>query len=126
MRALTRRVDMVEVQLLASTLVVQRRAGGDLPEAMESLARVVRDRLNYQRQFRAATAAGRLSTILIALVGPALVFGHLAVADGLHDGAVGNGDRKANGRRCRCLVRDRTLSDLSYPSSGVLNATVNP
>jgi tight adherence protein B len=50
--------------------MVQRRAGGSLPITLERLARVVRDRLSYQRQFRAATAAGRMSMIIILLAGP--------------------------------------------------------
>jgi tight adherence protein B len=72
MRALTRRVPIVEIQILASTLVVQRRTGGDLPGALESLARVIRDRLNYYRQFRAATAASRVSFVVMSLAGPVL------------------------------------------------------
>jgi tight adherence protein B len=75
MRALTRRVPIVEVQILASTLVVQRRTGGDLPSALESLSQVIRDRLNYYRQFRVATASARLSSILIASAGPAMAVG---------------------------------------------------
>ena len=54
---------------------MQRRTGGDLPTALQSLARVIRDRLNYYRQFRAATAAARLSSILIGLTGPAIAVG---------------------------------------------------
>ena len=72
MRALTRRVPIVEIQILASTLVIQRRTGGDLPEALESLARVIRDRLNYYRQFRAATAASRVSFLVMSLAGPVM------------------------------------------------------
>ncbi len=53
--------------------MVQRRTGGNLPLTLERLARVVRDRLSYYRQFRAATAAGRLSALVIALAGPLLV-----------------------------------------------------
>ncbi len=56
MRSLSRRVAVLEMQLLAATLIVQRRAGGNLPDTLQTLAKVVRDRLSYHRQFRAATA----------------------------------------------------------------------
>jgi tight adherence protein B len=69
-RSLTRRAPLPETRILAATLMVQRRAGGSLPITLERLARVVRDRLSYQRQFRAATAAGRMSMIIILLAGP--------------------------------------------------------
>ena len=70
LRALTRRAPIVEMRILAAALVVQRYAGGNLPITLERLSRVIRDRLSYYRSFRAATAAGRASTILIGLAGP--------------------------------------------------------
>jgi tight adherence protein B len=75
MRALTRRVPLAEMQILASTLIVQRRAGGHLAETLETLVRVLRDRLNYQRHFRATTAAARLSAFVIGFGGPLIALG---------------------------------------------------
>jgi tight adherence protein B len=75
-RSLTRRAPLPETRILAATLMVQRRAGGSLPITLERLARVIRDRISYQRQFRAATAAGRMSMFLILLLGP-LVFAYM-------------------------------------------------
>jgi tight adherence protein B len=69
-RGLTRRAPVPETRILAATLMVQRRAGGSLPVTLERLAHVVRDRLSYQRQFRAATAASKISTLIILLAGP--------------------------------------------------------
>lgn len=74
MRALTRRVPLDEARILASTLVIQRRMGGDLPETLATLVKVIRDRLSYTRQFRAATTAPRLSAIGIALAGMFLLY----------------------------------------------------
>lgn len=73
MRALVRRNPIMEMRLLASTLIVQRKTGGNLTITLERLAHVIRDRISYRRQFRAATAAGRISAIVIALAAP-LVF----------------------------------------------------
>lgn len=70
MRALSRRVHIPEMRILASTFVVQRRAGGSLPITLERLAKVIRDRITYFRQFRAATAGARLSMIVVAVIGP--------------------------------------------------------
>eukprot|EP00913_Durusdinium_trenchii_P028283 g26511.t1 len=70
MRSLTARVRMIETRILASTLIVHRITGGNLAIALERMASVCRDRLNYQRQLRAATGAGRTSAIIIATVTP--------------------------------------------------------
>lgn len=70
MQALTRRAPVTEIRILASALMVQRRTGGSLPLTLERLSAVIRDRLNYHRQFKASTGAGRISTILIGATGP--------------------------------------------------------
>jgi len=70
MQVLINRAPINETRILAATMVVQRRAGGNLPVTLERLARVIRDRLSYYRQFRAATAAARAGALLIALAGP--------------------------------------------------------
>ena len=69
-RALSRRVPVPEMRILASTFIVQRRAGGNLPATLERLAKVVRDRLSYFRQFRAATAGSRMSLFIVSFTGP--------------------------------------------------------
>jgi tight adherence protein B len=70
MRSLVRRMPLPEIRIMASTLVMQRRTGGSLSVMLDRLSRVVRDRINYHRQFRAATGAGRISTIMIGAAGP--------------------------------------------------------
>jgi len=60
------------VRILAATLVVHRQTGGNVVTVLERLAQVVRDRINFRRQLRAATAAGRLSAGMVALVAPAV------------------------------------------------------
>jgi len=78
MRSLVRRVPLTEMQIFAATLRMQRKAGGNLPVTLERLVQVVRDRISYVRQFRAATAAGRTSSIVIALAAP-LVIAYMAI-----------------------------------------------
>lgn len=70
MQSLSRRVRLTELRMLATTLMVHRQAGGNLPLALDRMAGVVRDRLNAIRQMRATTGAGRSSTMLIAVISP--------------------------------------------------------
>ncbi len=78
MRALSRRAPLTEMRILSATLMVQRQAGGNLPITLERLVGVIRDRISYHRQFKASTAAGRTSTLIIASVGP-LVAGYMFI-----------------------------------------------
>lgn len=92
-RGLVGRAPLAETRILAMTLIVQRRRGGSLPTTLERLARVFRDRSNFYRQFQAATALGRGSAILIALVGLGLdvfvILGHAEYAENLLQTTVG-------------------------------------
>ena len=86
-RSMAARIPLTEMRILAMTLVVQRRRGGSLPTTLERLARVFRDRVSFYRQFQAATALGRGSAALIALLALALdafvVFGNSEYAESL-------------------------------------------
>jgi tight adherence protein B len=70
LKSLASRVRLLEVRILVTTLIVQRQAGGPLSETLERMASVIRDRITAQRQVMAATAAGRMSTLVIASIAP--------------------------------------------------------
>ncbi len=72
MRGLVGRLRMYDVRIFATTLIVHRQAGGNIAAVLDRLARVIRDRLSYQRQLRAVTAGGRISAGLVSLITPAL------------------------------------------------------
>ncbi len=72
MRSLVGRVRLVDVRIFTATLSVHRQTGGDVAKVLERLAAVIRDRLNYRRQLRAMTGAGRLSAALVGMIGPLL------------------------------------------------------
>jgi len=72
MKSMAARIPLLEMRILASTLMVHRQTGGNLTEALERVAAVIRDRLTYQRQMKASTGAGRTSAILIATITPAV------------------------------------------------------
>lgn len=70
MRALADRVPVLDIRLLASVLTVHRRTGGNLAATLESLSQVCRQRMDYRRQMRATTSAGRLSAWMVGAAGP--------------------------------------------------------
>ncbi|MCR4412800.1 MAG: type II secretion system F family protein, partial [Thermoguttaceae bacterium] len=72
LRGFALRNPLAEARILSATLAVQRQTGGNLPAALERLARVFRDRLSYQRSFRAATAASRGGLVVIVVIALAL------------------------------------------------------
>lgn len=70
LKSLAARVRLVEMRILATTLIVQRQTGGRLSETLERMAGVVRDRMTAHRQIKASTGAGRSSTLVIASIAP--------------------------------------------------------
>jgi tight adherence protein B len=72
MRSLVDRVRLFDVRIFTTTLTVHRQTGGNVAKVLERLASVVRERLNFRRQLRATTGAGRLSAILVGSIGPIL------------------------------------------------------
>ena len=70
MNSLANRVRIVDLKLVALTLIVHRKSGGNLAQTLERMAGVIRDRMTARRQMKAATGAGRSSTLLIAVVSP--------------------------------------------------------
>jgi tight adherence protein B len=68
-----RRIRMVDFDALVSTASVYQTTGGNLPVMMERLAAAARDHNQFRGYFMAATAQGRVTAIIIGLVGPALL-----------------------------------------------------
>lgn len=74
MRSLADRIPVLDIRLLATIFTVHRRTGGNLASTLEGLSQVCRQRLDYRRQMRATTSAGRLSAWLVGSAGPILFF----------------------------------------------------
>lgn len=70
-KSLAARVRLLDMRILTTTLIVQRQTGGNLAETLERMSGVIKDRMTAARQMRAATGAGRTSTLLIAIICPA-------------------------------------------------------
>lgn len=70
---LCERVNLKELKLFATAVMIQRETGGNLTEILEKISGLIRERFKLRNQIKALTAEGRLSGwILICL--PPLIF----------------------------------------------------
>jgi tight adherence protein B len=70
---MTDRVNLVDVRILVTAILIQREVGGNLAEILDNLAAVVRARFTIRRQLRVYTAQGRMTGYLLAVL-PIAVF----------------------------------------------------
>lgn len=66
------RVEVVDVRILITAILVQREVGGNSAEILEQIAETMRDRFSLKRQIRVYTAQGRMSGYTLAAL-PILV-----------------------------------------------------
>lgn len=66
------RVEVVDVRILITAILVQREVGGNLSEILETIAETMRARFALKRQVRVYTAQGRMSGYTLAAL-PILV-----------------------------------------------------
>ena len=67
------RVNLVDVRILVTAILIQREVGGNLAEILDNLAEVVRARFTIRRQLRVFTAQGRMTGYLLAAL-PLILF----------------------------------------------------
>ena len=73
LRDLARRTGLLEIRMFVVATIIQWQSGGNLAEALEELALVIRDRFRIRSLIRTITAEGRFQAgILLAL--PAFMF----------------------------------------------------
>lgn len=60
------RVEVVDVRILITAILVQREVGGNLSEILEQIAETMRARFSLKRQVRVYTAQGRMSGYTLA------------------------------------------------------------
>ena len=65
---MTDRVNLVDVRILVTAILIQREVGGNLAEILDNLASVVRARFTIRRQLRVYTAQGRMTGYLLSAV----------------------------------------------------------
>jgi len=72
MRAMARRVPVLDARFFVTAVLTQREAGGNLSEVLDNLASVMRERFKLKRQVRVASAHGRMSAWVLSCLPPAL------------------------------------------------------
>lgn len=60
------RVEVVDVRILITAILVQREVGGNLSEILEQISETMRERFSLKRQVRVYTAQGRMSGYTLA------------------------------------------------------------
>jgi tight adherence protein B len=66
--AMADRVNIVDVRILVTAILIQREIGGNLAEVLDNLANVIRVRFTIRRQLRVYTAQGRFSGYVLAIL----------------------------------------------------------
>jgi tight adherence protein B len=66
--AMADRVDLIDVRILVTAILIQREVGGNLAEVLDNLASVIRARFTVRRQLRTYTAQGRISGYVLAVL----------------------------------------------------------
>jgi tight adherence protein B len=67
-QAMADRVNLVDVRILVTAILIQREVGGNLAEVLDNIASVIRARFTIRRQLRVYTAQGRFSGYVLAVL----------------------------------------------------------
>ena len=68
------RMNLPEVRLFNTALLVQREVGGSLAELLTKLSNIIRDRFRIERLIKSLTAQNRISAWTVCSVPPFLAF----------------------------------------------------
>ncbi len=60
------RIDLVDMRIFVTAVMIQREVGGNLAEILDNIAHTIRERFTIQRQVRVYTAQGRFTGYLLA------------------------------------------------------------
>ena len=94
LRNFTQRVPLLDVRFFSSSVLLQKQTGGNLSEILSRLAYVIRERFRLKGQVKAASAHGRLTATILALLPVATMVGLLAVAPGYLQSMASDDDGK--------------------------------
>lgn len=72
LRAMARRVPVLDARFFVTAVLTQREAGGNLAEVLDNLSNVMRDRFKVRRQIRVVSAHGRITAWVLSCLPPAL------------------------------------------------------
>lgn len=74
------RVDLMDVRIFATAVLIQREVGGNLAEILDKLGETIRARFAIRRQLKVYTAQGRMSGYVLAML-PLVMGGALYLMD---------------------------------------------
>ena len=94
LRNMTMRVPLLDVRFFTTSVLLQKQTGGNLSEILSRLAYVIRERFRLKGQVKAASAHGRLTATILALLPLATMFGLLVVAPGYLQSMAADDDGK--------------------------------
>jgi tight adherence protein B len=72
LKAMARRVPVLDARFFVTAVLTQREAGGNLAEVLDNLSTVMRDRFKVRRQIRVVSAHGRITAWVLTLMPPVL------------------------------------------------------
>lgn len=61
------RIDLVDVRMFVTAILIQRESGGNLAENLENLGQLIRERFRFHRDIRTKTAHGRITGLVLVL-----------------------------------------------------------
>lgn len=64
---LSDRMDLVDVRMFVTSVLIQKETGGNLAENMDNLARLIRERFRFKRQVKTHTAHGRMTGMVLGM-----------------------------------------------------------
>lgn len=76
----SKRVPLLDTRLFVSSVVLQKRTGGNLSEILMRLAFIIRERFRLRGQVRAASAHGRLTALVLTCLPIVLVLALMVIA----------------------------------------------
>jgi tight adherence protein B len=62
------RVELMDVRIFATAVLIQREVGGNLAEILDKIGETMRSRFAIRRQLRVYTAQGRMSGYVLAVL----------------------------------------------------------
>jgi tight adherence protein B len=61
------RMDLVDVRMFVTSVMIQKETGGNLAENMDNLARLIRARFKFKRQIKVHSAHGRMTGVVLGI-----------------------------------------------------------
>jgi tight adherence protein B len=69
---LAKRIDLEDLDLVLTAVLIQRQVGGNLSEVLDNISKTIRERVRIRSEIRTMTAQGRISGLIVSLLPVAL------------------------------------------------------